>query len=509
MKDTPQEELKNSLVRIRSFLIPGDDENKVMYLHAVVALAGSLSAFFILEQGELSLGMLEHTFLVLIEKTCVIVVLAYIISRTFFFKEILQKKFTLKNQILFVAAFGAISIFGTYSGIDIMGALANVRDLGPIIAGLIGGPWLGLAVGLIGGVHRFFLGGFTAVPCVVGTAFAGFLAGMVYYFNRGKFIGILGAVIFAALMESFHMILTLILAKPFPAALAVVQEVAGPMILANSMGVLIFAFIISNLLNEQKTKEERDEYLDELERHKYELQVAEKIQKSFLPNNIPSLDELDIAAVNLPAKESGGDFYDFIPISEHRFAVVIADVADRKVPAALVMAVSRTIVRSLTENTENLQVAELLKKLNRLITEKNKSNISLTLFYGVLDLKKKDMTYVNAGHGSPLVFKSFDKKIVSLEEENVLLGENKTINIEEKHMFLEKGDVIVFHTDGIYSVTDGEGNQFNSGIINDVLMENNQLPANEIIEKIKSSIKDFGSKDTLDDDICLIAMKMV
>lgn len=508
MKETPPKELKNSLIKIRSFLIPGDDENKVMYLHAVVALAGSLSAFFILEAGEMSLSMLEHTFLVLIEKTCVIVVIAYIISRTSFFREILQKKFTIKNQILFIAAFGAISIFGTYSGIDIMGALANVRDIGPIIAGLVGGPWIGLAVGLIGGVHRYFLGGFTAVPCVIGTVLAGLISGLVYYFNKGRFIGILWAVVLTVLIESLHMLITLFVAKPYPMAVAVVQEVSGPMILANSVGILVFAFIISNLLKEEKTKEERDEYLDELERHKYELEVARKIQKSFLPKNIPPLEDLDITVVNLPAKEAGGDFYDFIPLSDDRFAVAIADVTDRKVPAALLMAVSRTIVRSLSENMENLKAGELLKNLNRLITEKNKSDVSLTLFYGIIYLKEKEMRFVNAGHSSPLIFKNKKKEIISLETEKVFLGEKKSIKVEEKRLALEKGDIMVFYTDGIYSVTNDEGEHFETGLINDILMENNGLPTKELMTKIKDSIKSFCGKGTLDDDISLMILKM-
>lgn len=508
MKDTPQEEFKNSLVKIRSFLIPGDDENKVMYLHAFVALAGSLSAFFILEAGELSLGLLEHTFLVLIEKTCVIIVIAYIISRTSFFREILQKKFTFKNQILFIAAFGAISIFGTYSGINIMGALANVRDIGPIIAGLVGGPWIGLAVGLIGGVHRYFLGGFTAVPCVIGTALAGLISGLVYYFNKGRFIGILWAVVLTVLIESLHMIITLFIAKPYPMAFEVVQEVSGPMILANSMGILVFAFIISNLLKEQKTKEERDQYLDELERHKYELEVAQKIQRSFLPNNIPPVEALDIAAVNLPAKEAGGDFYDFIPLSPDKFAVVIADVTDRKVPATLLMAVSRTIVRSLSENMENPQVAELVEYLNRLISEENKSDTSLTLFYGILNLKEKEMTFVNAGHSSPVIFKNKDKNIISLEKEKVFLGERKNIKLEEKHLTLEKDDIMVFHTDGIYSVTDRERKHFKTELINNILIENNGLPAKELIKKLKESIKGFYRKGTLEDDISFIIIKI-
>jgi phosphoserine phosphatase RsbU/P len=508
MKPNPQEELKNSLIKIRSYLIPGDDENKVMYLHATVALAGSLCAFFVLEYGEMSLGTIEHTFLILIEKTCVIVVIAYIISRTSFFRGILQKQFTLKNQILMVVAFGAISIFGTYSGIDIMGAIANVRDLAPMIAGLVGGPWIGLAVGLIGGVHRYFLGGFTAVPCALATVLAGLFGGLIYYFNKGKFIGILGAVIFAALMESFHMILNLLIARPYPQALIIVQDLSGPMILANSLGMLIFAFIISNLLNEQKTKMERDQYLDELERHKYELEVAQKIQKSFLPDNVPSLKDLDLSAINIPAKEAGGDFYDFIPLSEDKLAVVIADVSDRKIPATLLMAVSRTIIRSISESEENPKSAELVKYLNRLITDKTNSDVSLTLFYGILDLKNREMSFVNAGHSPPLVFKSREKKIMSLDKEEMFLGVEKSIKLEDKKLSLEKDDIMIFHTDGIYSVVNSKGEHFNNDRIGEIIVQNSQLTSKELIKNLKDSIRGFCGKGVLDDDISIMVLKV-
>jgi sigma-B regulation protein RsbU (phosphoserine phosphatase) len=148
--------------------------------------------------------------LTLVEKICVIVVIAYLITRTKYFMEILDKKFTLKNRVILILIFGAVSIFGTYSGIEIFGAFANVQDLGPMIAGLIGGPVIGVGAGLIGGVHRYFLGGFTCVPCSLATVLAGLFGGIVYLLRKGKFIGVPGAVLFAALMETFHMILVLI-----------------------------------------------------------------------------------------------------------------------------------------------------------------------------------------------------------------------------------------------------------------------------------------------------------
>ena len=198
--------------------------------------------------------------LALVEKMCVIVVIAYLITRTKYFMEILKnKKFTLKNRVILILIFGAVSVFGTYSGIEVFGAIANVRDLGPMIGGLIGGPLIGVGAGLIGGVHRYFVGGFTCVPCSLATVFAGLFGGIIYLLKKGKFIGVPGAVVFAALMESFHMILILLLAQPYSKAVMVVEAISVPMIVSNSLGMAIFAFIISNLIREQETAERREE----------------------------------------------------------------------------------------------------------------------------------------------------------------------------------------------------------------------------------------------------------
>ena len=195
--------------------------------------------------------------LTLVGEMCVIVVIAYLIARTKYFDEIRNKKFTLLNCTILILVFGAVSIFGTYSGIDVFGAIANVRDLVPIIAGFIGGPVIGLGAGLIGGVHRYFLGGLTSLPCSLATIFAGLFGGIIYVLRKGKFIGVLGAVVFAALMEFFHMILILLLAQPYSAAVRVVETISVPMIFANSLGMLIFAFIISKRIRAQETDEGR------------------------------------------------------------------------------------------------------------------------------------------------------------------------------------------------------------------------------------------------------------
>jgi LytS/YehU family sensor histidine kinase len=161
------------------------------------------------------------------------------------------------------AIFGALSILGNYSDVEILGAIANVRDLGPMISGLIGGPAVGLATGLIGGVYRYYVGGFTAVPCSLSTVLSGLLGGVIWIWKK-KLIGAVWATVFAFSMESLHMALTLVIAQPFSEALAVVQAVYFPMALGNSLGMAVFAFIVDNVVKERRTALERDRLQQEL-----------------------------------------------------------------------------------------------------------------------------------------------------------------------------------------------------------------------------------------------------
>jgi sigma-B regulation protein RsbU (phosphoserine phosphatase) len=112
------------------------------------------------------------------------------------------------------------------------------------------------------------MGGFTCVPCSLSTVLAGLFAGIIYLANKKRFIGIWGAVLFSILMETFHMMLALILASPFAQALAVVENLFVPMILANAVGMFIFAFMITNLIKERQTRKERDKLHAQLERKK-------------------------------------------------------------------------------------------------------------------------------------------------------------------------------------------------------------------------------------------------
>src|SRR5512135_2551279 len=115
-----------------------------------------------------------------------------IVTRIEAVQRVIFRKAILRDYVIFILIFGLFSIFGTYIGIpNSTGAISNIRDVAPMVAGLVAGPYAGLAVGLIGGVHRFSLGGPSCIPCALATVLAGLLAGVIYRLNKGKLLGII------------------------------------------------------------------------------------------------------------------------------------------------------------------------------------------------------------------------------------------------------------------------------------------------------------------------------
>jgi len=203
-------------------------------------------------------------FVLINEVSVMVTVIAVVVSSVNQFKEVvIEKKFTYKNQIIMIILFGSFSIFGNYSGTKLpSGAIANIRDIGPLVAGLVGGPVIGLGAGVIGGIHRYYGDGFTALPCSIATISAGIIGGLIYKYNNKEFVGAYKATIIAVLVELYHMGITLVLAKPFDQALEVVKIVIVPMTLSNALGVAIFSLIIASLIKDKKKIKELEDDMD-------------------------------------------------------------------------------------------------------------------------------------------------------------------------------------------------------------------------------------------------------
>lgn len=181
----------------------------------------------------------------LAERMLLIWFFAYLFSKTQLFWNIVNSRVTAKDKLIFILVFSGISMLGTYLGIPLAdGAIANIRPIGAIVAGYIGGPLLGTAVGLISGIHRYSLGGFTAFACGVATVIEGLSGGLIGIKFKRNFLNLKGAVIAGVVGELLQVGSVLALAKPFESALAVEYVVAIPMIVVNTMGVLGFCFFI-------------------------------------------------------------------------------------------------------------------------------------------------------------------------------------------------------------------------------------------------------------------------
>jgi len=188
----------------------------------------------------------------LFKSMSVIVTFAYALSRINSVKYIFKKDFNKYEKIFLIVFFSVLSILGTYLGIIIMDAYANIRGIGALMGGLLGGPLIGAAVGIIAGLHRFSLGGFTALACAVGTTMTGLIGGFFHKKFLNDQIDFKNGFIIGSIALTLEMIVVVIFSRPLTQALELVQIIALPMILSNSLGIAIFVSIINKVKEEHQ-----------------------------------------------------------------------------------------------------------------------------------------------------------------------------------------------------------------------------------------------------------------
>lgn len=447
-----------------------------------------------------------RTFIVLLQMVCVIMVITYLIMRSHIFSDFQLGTLTWKSSLLMILLFGAVSIYGTESGIFIMGAQINIRDLGPVAAGLTCGPIVGIGAGLIGGLYRYAIGGgITLLAGTIATICAGLFSGIIYLLNKKRFVGIYGAVLFSGCMELTHMGIVLLITRPFDQAVQVVQQVSIPMTLANMAGIAVFSFIYMNMIQERETKDERDRIRSDLQRKQAELSIARDIQLSFLPESVPEIQGYKIAPFSLPAREVGGDFYDIIvPVSKDKIGILIADVSGKGVPAALFMALSRTITRA--NATWHKKAVNIITETNSMISADARSGMFVTLFFGVINLDERSITYVNAGHNPPLLFRS-DGSREELTLTGPALGIMDIAQFTEETTKLNTGDILIMYTDGVTEAVNKNNEEFGVHRLDEIVRNNRNEPAEKIKEAIMEGLNEYTKGEDQFDDITIIVMK--
>jgi serine phosphatase RsbU (regulator of sigma subunit) len=244
----------------------------------------------------------------------------------------------------------------------------------------------------------------------------------------------------------------------------------------------------------------------EQERLLKELEIASGIQKNILPTEAPEIPGVELAATNIPAREVGGDFYDYVPVQDGLWGLTIADVSGKGMPAAIFMGLSRTIVRA--SATGNLSVKAAIRHANELICRDSRSGMFVTLFYSILDSQSKKLHYVNAGHNPPFLFRSGTNDVIRLETKGLPLGVTEDIDIEEKEIAIMKDDVLVLYTDGVTEAVNEREEEFGEERLIRIIRGNRSLTAHDMIEKVKDEIMSFSGSQPQFDDITLMILKV-
>ena len=253
------------------------------------------------------------------------------------------------------------------------------------------------------------------------------------------------------------------------------------------------------------------DYSSEIEKEQAELQIAAEIQRDFLPDTLPATEGFCIAARSIPAKEVGGDFFDVIPLggiplSDPLTGIVIGDVSGKGVPAALFMALSRIVVR-VTAQRDPVP-ADVIATANSVIATNSRSGMFVTLFYGILDHRTHTLTYVNAGHNPPILFRTGSDTPEELPATGIALGAMEDACYGQETVTLDAGDLVLLFTDGITEAINADVEMYGMDRLLAVVEENRTRSPREIMDAVIRSVVAFSGSQPQFDDITILVVKV-
>jgi sigma-B regulation protein RsbU (phosphoserine phosphatase) len=247
----------------------------------------------------------------------------------------------------------------------------------------------------------------------------------------------------------------------------------------------------------------RDAY-DAIDR---ELRVVGKIQRSLLPRETPKVATLDLAAHYRTSTRAGGDYYDFFPLPDGKWGILVADVSGHGTPAAVMMAITHSIAHLYPNDAG--RPGEMLEFVNRHLAGRYTSGIEafVTAFYGIYDPATHELTFASAGHNPPRWWKCSDQVAVSVDGAPSLpLGIDEVVHYHDHSIKLAKGDRIVFYTDGIVEATNLAGEQFKTDRIDDILKKSCWQSATEIRDRLLTHLDEYTeSAPPVDDQTIVVA----
>jgi sigma-B regulation protein RsbU (phosphoserine phosphatase) len=248
---------------------------------------------------------------------------------------------------------------------------------------------------------------------------------------------------------------------------------------------------------------------NEKKRLDHDLEIARDIQRILLPSEAPSVNGFEISGINIPARQVSGDYFDYIKVDDERLGVAIADVSGKGVPASLIMAICRSVLRS--QATQNPSPADVLQKVNRQLYPDIKEDMFISMAYLILDHAHNGVILSRAGHDAPLLYKSSSQTVTPLKPPGMVLG------IDSGNVFdrltsdvavpLERDDCLVLYTDGVTEAIDTEGDEFGVERVIQSLRASAMNGASAIVTRLIDDLRNFVGSHPQNDDITLIAIR--
>jgi serine phosphatase RsbU (regulator of sigma subunit) len=257
---------------------------------------------------------------------------------------------------------------------------------------------------------------------------------------------------------------------------------------------------IGGTLRKQRLEQE----IRERERIEQELKVARDIQQASLPKEVPQLEGWQIAPYYQPAREVGGDFYDFFELEDGRVGVVVGDATGKGMPAALVAEATSNMLRAVAQALGSSSPGEVLARVNETLLARIPPNMFVTCFYAILDPKSARLSYANAGHDLPYLYRNGDAR--ELRARGMPLGLMPGMSYEEGEVSLEEGNCVLFYSDGLVEAHDPKGEMFGFPRLRTLVAEHGEERSldNFLLEQLYTFVGDGWEQE---DDITLLTLR--
>jgi sigma-B regulation protein RsbU (phosphoserine phosphatase) len=265
---------------------------------------------------------------------------------------------------------------------------------------------------------------------------------------------------------------------------------------------------LKKTIQEAQVRKQAVKDRDQLLTLQQELDVAKRIQKSMVPRQFPPFPErkdFEIHAEMIPAREVGGDFYDFFLIDQERLGFVIGDVSGKGVPAALFMAVSKTLLKATA--LKGLPPEECLQQVNRFLHSESVSSMFVTVFYGILNTRTGEVQYSNGGHNPPYILRSDGPVEMTEKTGGLVLGALENSTYQAKQIVLRPGDGLFLYTDGVTEAMDRDENEFTDARLGECLKRLNGSALAEMVTGVIDEVKGFAAGAPQADDVTILAVR--